>query len=228
MQKVEGSSPFTRSNPPLGTRQRAEAMCSVVCLSCLRGAAPGRRSQVVRQRSAKPPSPVRLRSPPPTTSLHLAISVVPARVALPLPNRQNCRHSADDAPEAGSASAGTLRHIRPAASVRWTIASGHSATAGGRPLRRSWPSRTKRRPPLARVYSASGYSCRHIAAGIGGRPHETLASCRAPFRRRSSRRRCGIGRDRLGERRGARRTAGARRAGRGPAGATARGGRRRQ
>jgi hypothetical protein len=50
-------------------------MCSVVCLSSFEGAcAPGRRSQVVRQRSAKPPSSVQLRSPPPTTSLHLAIS----------------------------------------------------------------------------------------------------------------------------------------------------------
>ena len=52
-----------------GSRQRAEAMCSVVCLSSFqRGRPPGRRSQVVRQRSAKPPSPVRLRSPPPTES----------------------------------------------------------------------------------------------------------------------------------------------------------------
>ena len=37
MQKVEGSSPFTRSKPPLGDEAETEAMCSVVCLSHLRG-----------------------------------------------------------------------------------------------------------------------------------------------------------------------------------------------
>ncbi len=70
MQKVEGSSPFTRSIfPSRGARQRTEAMCSVVCLSSRKGRFfSRRRSQVVRQRSAKPPSPVRLRSPPPASS----------------------------------------------------------------------------------------------------------------------------------------------------------------
>ena len=49
-----------------------------------------------RQRtSAKPPSAVRLRSPPPRTSLHPAISGR-ARPSTELTLRQNCRHSADE------------------------------------------------------------------------------------------------------------------------------------
>jgi hypothetical protein len=45
--------------------------------------------------SAKPPSAVRLRSPPPTTSLHLAISGrVRSRTGLLI--RQDCRHLADE------------------------------------------------------------------------------------------------------------------------------------
>ena len=95
MQKVEGSSPFTRSNSP--SRGEAEDRSDVLCRLpfVVRGARAGRRSQVVRQRSAKPPSSVQLRSPPPTPSLHLAISGG-ARPRTQLPNRQNCRHSADE------------------------------------------------------------------------------------------------------------------------------------
>ncbi len=94
MQKVEGSSPFTRSNPPLGDEAegRGDVLCRLPFAS--ERTAPGRRSQVVRQRSAKPPSSVQLRSPPPTTSLHLAISGR-ARSRTILPNRQNCRQVAD-------------------------------------------------------------------------------------------------------------------------------------
>ena len=71
--------------------------------------APWRRSQVVRQRSAKPPSRVRLPSPPPTTSLHLAISGR-ARPRTELPNRQNCRHSADETRRHAAGWAHTRHH----------------------------------------------------------------------------------------------------------------------
>jgi hypothetical protein len=59
----------------------AAAMSPVVCRSSLRAGAPGRRSQVVRQRSAKPPSPVRLRSPPPESPCIWRCPVVRARAA---------------------------------------------------------------------------------------------------------------------------------------------------
>ena len=120
MQKVEGSSPFTRSRSS-------------------RAALRWRRSQVVRQRSAKPPSPVRLRSPPPAKT--------PANRHLPRrddscrsPKVTICADIADLTCSAASAShaasqlgCGGSRHANTGRSPAWLAV--QAGRVGGDPTR---------------------------------------------------------------------------------------------
>ena len=69
MQKVEGSSPFTRSRFLWTAPGGGQRVPLSLRRSSFQRTPRWRRGQVVRQGSAKPSSPVRLRPPPPTDSL---------------------------------------------------------------------------------------------------------------------------------------------------------------
>jgi hypothetical protein len=121
-----------------------------------------------RLTSAKPPSPVRLRSPPPTTSLHTGTFWCSPRAHF-LPIRQNCRHSADETP----------RHQRtqvyPACSS--TCSSAHQRAAP--PVSRS--SGVRRSPPLGRGRSRHGLADgRRAQSSARARDARRAAEARVP------------------------------------------------